>query len=127
MTAAYWCVLAAAGIPYIFTTLAKFPGGRFGPNANKAPREFLDAQTGWQKRAHYAQLNGFEAFPAFAAAVIIAHLAGASQDWVDLLSLGFVVSRLVYGGLYIADLGLPRSAAWSCGIACVVGLFVVAA
>ncbi len=127
MTVAYWLVLVAAGLPYLFTCLAKFPGGRFGPNANKAPREFLAAQEGWQKRAHWAQLNSFEAFPAFAAAVIIAHQAGASQDYVNLLSAGFIISRLVYGGFYLADIGVARSAAWGSGIACVVGLFVVSA
>jgi len=127
MTVAYWCVLAAAFVPYLFTSLAKFPGGRFGPRANKAPREFLEALCGWRKRSHWAQLNGFEAFPPFAAAVIIAHQTGAAQGTVDLLALGFIGARLAYGGLYIADLGAPRSVAWACGVACVVGLFVVAA
>ena len=33
---------------------------------NSNPREFLDKLQGRAKRAHYAQLNSFEAFPAFA-------------------------------------------------------------
>ena len=73
MSIAYWCVLVAAAFPYVFTLLAK-SSGRYN---NSAPREFLEKQEGYHKRAHWVQLNSFEAFPAFAAAVIIAQIGRA--------------------------------------------------
>jgi uncharacterized MAPEG superfamily protein len=42
MTFAYWCVLVAACLPYLWVVLAK---SRSGYN-NHAPREFLEAGEG---------------------------------------------------------------------------------
>jgi len=86
MTTAFWCVLVAGLLPYAGTIAAK--GGRRFDNNN--PRAWLADQTGWRARANAAQLNGFEAFPLFAAAVVVAHLTGAAQARVDLLALLFV-------------------------------------
>ena len=70
MTLAYWCVLAAIFLPYLNTAIAKFQGG-FGPKQNHNPREFLETLEGSRKRAHWAQQNGFEVTPAFAAAASV--------------------------------------------------------
>ena len=67
MTCAYWCVLAAIMLPYIWVTVAK--AGGFD---NAAPRDSLASLVGWRRRADWAHLNAFEAIPSFAAAVIIA-------------------------------------------------------
>jgi len=124
MTTAYWCVLAAALLPLLWTGAAKAGGLRYD---NARPREFLAALTGWPARAHHAQQNSYEAFPPFAAGVIIAHLCGAPQPMVDGLALGFIGARLVYGLCYIADLSTLRSLVWLAGIGCVIGLFITAA
>lgn len=124
MTTAYWCVLVAALLPFGFTGIAKFSGPGFN---NFRVRDFQAGLTGWRQRAHWAHLNSFEAFPPFAAAVIIAHVAGAPQDRIDLLALAFIACRLVYGALYIANQATLRSVVWALGLGCVVGLFVVAA
>lgn len=124
MTTAYWCVLAAALMPYAFAGIAKFGDRRYD---NRAPRDFLSQLEGRQKRADWAQLNSFEAFPAFAAAVIIAHLSGAAQSSVDTLAVAFVLLRVAYGWAYITDRPSTRSLLWVAALACMVGLFVVAA
>lgn len=121
MTTGYWCVLAAALLPYVFTLLAKTGGRRYN---NYSPREFLEKQEGYRKRAHWAQLNGFEAFPPFAAAVIIAHLSGAAQSTIDMLAIAFIVLRIIYGALYLANLAPLRSLAWMAGLGVVIALFV---
>lgn len=126
MTTAYWCVLAAILMPYIWTGVAKFTSG-FRPRDNHNPREYLDRLEGPAKRAHWAQLNTFESIPGFMAAVIIAHLAQAPQGQVDALALAYIGLRMVYGVLYIKDLARLRSLVWAGGVACIVGLFVVAA
>lgn len=128
MTTAYWCVLIAIVLPYVCAITAKLAGGHFGSNANRDPRGYLDKLEGLPKRAHSAQLNGFEITPAFAAAVIIAHLAGgAEQSTLNLLAVVFVISRVLYILCYLADQATLRSITWFVGMATIVALFCVGA
>jgi uncharacterized MAPEG superfamily protein len=122
MTIAYWCVFIAILLPVAFTGLAKFTSN-FRPKHNYAPRKFLDTLTGWQQRSNWAQQNTLESIPGFMAAVIIAHQLGGNQDNIDMLAVSYIIIRIVYGALYIADLALLRSIAWSLGVACILGLF----
>jgi uncharacterized MAPEG superfamily protein len=123
MILAYWCVLAAALMPILWAGLAK--SRRDFDNAS--PRDWLSGLQGWRRRANAAQMNSWEAFAPFAAAVIIAHLAGAAQARIDALAALFVAARLAYGALYIADRATLRSVAWTVAMGCTVGLFVAAA
>jgi uncharacterized MAPEG superfamily protein len=123
MTSAYWCVLVSAYLPILWTGIAKFSGGDFAEAANRAPRDYLDRLSGWRRRAHWAQLNGFEAFPPFAAAVIIAHLRHVPQPRIDLLAIVFVVLRVLHGILYITNRARMRSVVWFSSVGCVVALF----
>jgi uncharacterized MAPEG superfamily protein len=79
---------------------------------NRNPREWLGAQAGFRRRANAAQLNGFEAFPLFAAAVLTAHALQAPQSRLDMLAVTFVVARVLYLAFYLADQSLLRSLAW---------------
>jgi len=64
---AYWCVLVAALLPYVWTTVAKGSGERYD---NRDPRGWIARQTNPRvQRANSAQLNAFEAFAPFAAGV----------------------------------------------------------
>jgi uncharacterized MAPEG superfamily protein len=121
MTPALWCVLIAALLPYVAATLAKAGGERYD---NRDPREWLRRQEGWRVRANHAQLNGFEAFPFFAAAVIVAQMLAAPQDRVDALAVIFIVARIGHLVSYVADWHWARSIAWLVGwLACIL-LFV---
>lgn len=125
MTVAYWCVLVAACLPLVFTGIAKATGPGYD---NRRPRAFTDTEiAGFRKRAYWAHLNSFEAFPPFAAAVIIASVVGADGGAIDALALAFIAFRLAYGACYIADWATARSLAWVAAFGCVIGLFVVAA
>jgi uncharacterized MAPEG superfamily protein len=121
MNFAYWMILAAAFLPYLTVALAKAWGGI----DNRAPRHGLDGLTGWRRRADWAHRNHFEAFPAFAAAVVVAELAHMPQGWIDLLAGAFVLFRIVYTGMYLADWSTARSIVWALGLICVLGLFVL--
>ena len=123
MTIALWCVLAAAFLPFPFAAAAKW-SRRFD---NHSPRVYLESTTGWQKRSHWAQLNSFEAFPAFAAAVIVNHILLGPNAMANQLALIFIASRIIYGLFYIADWALLRSIAWFAAALCSVALFVLAA
>lgn len=128
MILAYWCVLIAAFMPLAFIGYAKFAGdSKMGPRENHHPREWLDTTQGAKKRAYWAQLNSFEAFPPFAAGVIIAVIAGGSIATVNILAVLFIVLRLVYGWCYITDRASLRSTVWFVAAACTVGLFITAA
>lgn len=124
MTLALWCVLAAGILPYVATLIAKSGRREFD---NRAPRDWLARQEGFRKRANAAQLNSFEAFPLFAAAVMIAHLVRGPQAMVDLLAVLFIVLRLLYLACYLANQSLLRSSVWGLGLAVVVAIFFSAA
>ncbi len=81
---------------------------------------------GFAKRAHAAQLNSFEITPAFAAAVIVAHLAGnAELVTINVLSVLFITSRLLYIICYLADWAILRSLVWFVGVGLIISFFFV--
>ncbi len=120
MTTAYWCVLLAGFLPICFAALSKILGKRYN---NRNPRQWQQNLEGSAQRAHAAQLNTFEAFPFFAAAVVIAHLAHANQARIDALAVAFIVLRVIYGVCYIADKPALRSLVWAGGFGCCVAMF----
>lgn len=125
MTTAYLCVLIAAFMPLIWVGVAKAPSGL--KYDNSAPRAFAEKLSGYRQRAYWAHLNSFEAFPPFAAAVVIAHQLHFAQGRLDQLAMGFIAFRLVYGVLYIADRSTLRSVAWFGAVCCWVAMFFIGA
>lgn len=121
MTTAYWCVLVAGLLPYVATGLAKVGGERYN---NRNPRGWLDRQQGFRARANAAQANAFEAFPLFAAAVIVAHLTQAPQPRIDGLALMFIAARVAYTACYVADWHWARSVVWALGFVVTLTIFV---
>lgn len=115
-TIAYWCVLVAAILPVLCAGIAKSGMFRISPKKggydNNNPRAWLARQTDWRARANAAQANTFEALPFFFAAVIIAHQLQARQAVVDILAFMFVVLRIAYIMMYVADMAKTRSAIW---------------
>lgn len=126
MTIAYWCVFFAILMPLIFTCIAKFAGKGYLPKDNLAPREFLERLEGPRKRASWAQMNMQESGPAFMAAVIIAHQINGDQTLIDMLAVSYIVLRLAYGALYIANKGMQRTVVWTLALLCTLALFFTA-
>jgi uncharacterized MAPEG superfamily protein len=124
MSLAYWCVLIAGVLPVLTVSLAKW-GVRDYDNA--APRAWMDKLSGHRRRADYAHRNHFEAFPFFAAAVLVAEQLHGAQAAINALALAFIVIRIVYTVLYLRNLPTLRSGAWLLGYLCVLALFGVAA
>ena len=119
-TIAYWCVLVMAILPIVCTGIAKYgmfsKSRRDGGYDNHNPRAWLAKQTDWRARANAAQANTFEALPFFFAAVIIAHQLQARQTMVDILAFRFVVLRVVYVLMYVADMAKTRSVIWAAAL-----------
>ena len=120
MSTAYWCVLIAAFLPYVWTVLAKRSGRRYD---NRDPRGWLARQENpLSIRANGAQLNAFEAFAPFAAGVLMAQFAGVEAGTITLLAIAFVAFRILHGIFYVTGWHYLRSAAWVGGFACVLAL-----
>lgn len=125
LTLAYWCVLAAALLPYLSAYIGK--AGGFSMRDNQQPREWLGQQSGWRARAMAAQANGFEGLPLFIGAVLIAHQLGYNQVRLDLFALAYVLLRVLYAGIYIAGRGSLRSAVWALAFLVNIGIFFIGA
>lgn len=126
MTAPFVCVFIA----FLLIPLSKVPvsvaQGRVpGGFDNANPRDQYTRLEGWGRRAHATHLNTIEAFPPFAAAVIVAHLAGADPTWSARLAIAFIVARFIYPILYIGNIPTARSSVWGVGLLANVGLFVL--
>ena len=81
-------------------------------------------QTGLRKRAYGAHLNGLEAFPLFAVGVITAMLRGVPQTWLDMAACSWLVVRVLYTAVYLADLARIRPTLWAVSVLISTGIFV---
>ena len=124
MTIALWCVLITGLLPYLGTAAAKWGFRHFD---NNDPRAWLAKQTGFRARGNAAQHNSFEAFPFFAAAVIIATMLKASPSAVNALAIVFIAARVGFLVCYVSDKASLRSVFWFVGLLSVIAIFVVAA
>ena len=126
MTLPFNCILIAFLLAYfsknpVAIAMRRQPGGY----DNKHPRDQQAQLTGWGRRALGAHQNHFEAFPFFAAAVFIAYLGHGNPAWSARLAVIFVLCRVVYNILYIANWDRLRSSIWMIGWLCTLGLMVL--
>lgn len=122
MSIALWCILIAGLLPLAAVGVAKF--NKTYDNSN--PRDWLAKQDGRARRAHAAHLNSFEAFPLFAAGVLVATMLNVKATTIDTLAVIFIVARIGYIWCYISDYATPRSLVWFVGMGATIGLFVAA-
>lgn len=128
MTTPFWCLFVAGLLPYVWVGIAAAERRKqFGKADNKLPRLQEAQLAGRGARAMGAHNNAFETFPFFAAAVIVAHIAGADPGWSTIFALAFVLARIVHGFLYLADIDVMRSLSFGVGQVCSIALFVLAA
>lgn len=124
MTLAFWAVLAACFLPILAAGISKW--GAKGMDNNK-PREWIERQSGWRRRADWAQRNQHESLPPFIAGVMVATLTHAPQGRIDALAWIYIAIRLAYLAAYVFDAATIRSLLWTLGLACIAGLFVIGA
>ena len=123
MTSAALAVMVAGLLPIVCAGIAKWKARGYD---NHDPRAWLARQEGWRARADAAQSNSLEAFPFFAAAVVLALQAGVDADTVAQWAWLFVGLRLVYIFCYVTDRATVRSIVWMLGLAVVIRLYVLA-
>ena len=121
MTIAELCLLGAVILTLVSILPAKLSGARDYDNAN--PRDPRFYTPGLRVRSQGAHLNGYEAFPFFAASVILAEMRLVPQSTVNALAAAFLVVRIVYVLLYLTDRPSSRTVAWSVGLLCNLAIF----
>jgi uncharacterized MAPEG superfamily protein len=121
MTIAELCLPAAVLLTVLSILPAKLEGRRDYDNANPRDPRFYTA--GLRARSQGAHLNGYEAFPFFAAAVILAEMRSVPQSTVNALAVAFLLVRIAYVLLYLTDRPTSRSVVWSVGFACNLAIF----
>jgi uncharacterized MAPEG superfamily protein len=90
---------------------------------NESPRDHISSLSGKARNAYNAEQNCYETFPAFAAAVIVAHQLGNDQSMIDLLCVVFLLSRILHGYFYITNRGSMRSIVYLIGLSANIWLF----
>lgn len=125
MTIAEWCVFATLLLYLVTIAAAKWTGGRTFDNARpRAPDFYADPI---RARALGAHQNGIEAFPFFAAAVLLAEFRLGPQRLIDDLAVLFVIVRIAYVFTYIGNRPTLRSILWSLGFAINIAIFFMPA
>jgi len=121
------CLLFAA-LMVLFTKVpvALAQAREQGGYDNRHPRAQQSKLTGFGARALAAHQNMIEAFPLFAAGVLLALWAGADGSWTTLLSVLFIAARVAYTILYLGDFNVLRSLSWGVGYGASIGLMVLA-
>lgn len=125
MAIAYWCIVLAAFLPYLWVTIGKSAVKGYD---NRNPRGWVVEQSHPRvQRGNAAHLNAFEAFAPFAAGVLMAQAAGLDPFRITVLALVFLAARILHGVFYLADMHMLRSLSWLIGIVCVALLMMQAA
>jgi uncharacterized MAPEG superfamily protein len=122
VTIAELCLLGAVILTIVSIMPAKWSGARDYDNSR--PRDPAFFTPGLRARSQGAHLNGYEAFPFFAAAVLLAEMRGVPQGTVNGLAVAFLVARVVYVLMYLGDRPTLRSVVWSAGFACNLAIFL---
>lgn len=120
MTIAIWCILIVGTLPYVAFGLVK----GLDPHQPRAGVAGLDGRAA---RAYGAQLNGFETFPIFAAAVIVSHVVGGPSMTANILAVVYVLLRIGHMVAYIADRQPLRSAAFTVAQLVAAAIFILPA
>jgi uncharacterized MAPEG superfamily protein len=121
MTVAEWCVFASVVLYLLTIVPVKWANAKQYDNAR--PRDPAFYQDSLRSRALGAHQNGIEAFPFFAAAVLLAEFRGAPQNLINELSVLFVIVRAAYVLTYVGDRPSLRSILWTLGFLITAAIF----
>ena len=125
MTIAEWCVFGA--VMLYLLSIAPVKWIRFRRFDNARPRDPAFYEDPIAARSLGAHQNGIEAFPFFAAAVLLAEFRACPQRLVDELAMLFVIVRVAYVFTYLGDRPTLRSILWSIGFSINLAIFFMPA
>ena len=125
MTVAEWCVFGTLMLYLLTIASAKWISYRKFDNSRPRDPAFYDEPI--RARALGAHQNGIEAFPFFAAAVLLAEFRLAPQHYIDELAVLFLIVRIAYVFTYLGNRPTLRSILWSLGFAINIAIFFLPA
>jgi len=125
MTIAEWCVFGTVMLYLMTIVPIKWIGFRRYDNARPRDPAFYDEPL--RARALGAHQNGIEAFPFFAAAVLLAEFRAAPQSLINELAVLFLIVRIAYVLTYVGDRPRLRSILWSVGFLINIAIFFMPA
>lgn len=114
MSVMFTCLLIAMILPFLPRLFVAYAQYKDGYN-NHVPRLQQARLTGLGQREVGAHLNSFEALLLFACATLIAYANQVDPAITGSLARVFVISRVLYIILYLADKPLARSTVWTVG------------
>ena len=115
MTIADWCLFGAVILYLVSLAPAKALAAREFDNAQpRDPAFYADPVRGRMLGAH---INGIEAFPFFAVAVLLADFRAAPQVWIDGLAILFLSTRILFVLAYVGDRPTLRTTLWNAAFA----------
>jgi len=123
MTIAELCVLGAVAL-YLLT-IGWTKARALGQYDNRRPRDPAFYVEPVRARGLAAHQNGMEAFPFFAAAVLLAEFREAPQGWIDALAAAYLLLRLGYVAAYVADRPAVRSLIWGGALVANIAIFLL--
>lgn len=113
-----WCLLIAGLLPIAAKAPVVYFQNRDNGYDNRHPRAQQSRLTGAGARAVAGHYNAFEAFPLFAAAVLVVIATDTVSAQSQYLAIGFVALRISYHILYLANWDKLRSLVWFFAILC---------
>jgi uncharacterized MAPEG superfamily protein len=125
MTIAEWCIFASLMLYLLCIAAVKWL--RLGHFENAKPRDPALHEDPVAARALGAHQNGIEAFPFFAAAVLLAEFRACPQNLINELAILFVIVRIAYVFTYIGNRPTLRTILWSIGFAINIAIFFMPA
>jgi uncharacterized MAPEG superfamily protein len=125
MTIAEYCVFGTLMLCLLTIAPIKWLGFRRFDNAR--PRDPAFYEDPIAARALGAHLNGIEAFPFFAVAVLLAEFRSGPQRVIDELAVLFLIVRIAYVLTYLGNRPTLRSILWSIGLVINIGIFFIPA
>lgn len=125
MTIAEWCVFGTLMLSLLTIASVKWAGFRRFDNARPRDPDFYDDPI--RSRALGAHQNGNEAFPFFAAAVLLAEFRLGPLRLIDELAVLFLIVRIAYVLTYIGNRPTLRSILWAIGFAINIAIFFLPA
>jgi len=121
MTVAEYCIFGVVALYLLTIVPIKWIGHR--QYDNSMPRDPAFYRDAIRARALGAHLNGIEAFPFFAVAVLLAEFRAAPQNLINELAVLFLIVRIAYVLTYIGNRPRLRSILWNVGFTINVAIF----
>jgi uncharacterized MAPEG superfamily protein len=125
MTIAEWCVFGTLMLYLLTIGSIKWIGFRRFDNSKPRDPAFYDGPIA--ARVLGAHQNGIEAFPFFAAAVLLAEFRSCPQRLIDELAVLFLIVRIAYVFTYLGNRPRLRSILWNVGFAINIVIFFIPA